>query len=89
MYYPIYRYTVRFIAINIAVYTVDKYASRYQFRCCSHRWRFDWNRIEEIAATMLENITNQVASNQDISSLGISTLGIPLTGSMSALQLVL
>jgi uncharacterized membrane protein (Fun14 family) len=24
MYYPIYRYTVRFIAINIAVYTVDK-----------------------------------------------------------------
>lgn len=24
MYYPIYRYTVRFIANNIAVYTVDK-----------------------------------------------------------------
>jgi uncharacterized membrane protein (Fun14 family) len=45
---------------------------------------FDWNRIEEIATTILGNITNQVASNQDVAALGMSTLGIPLTGSMSA-----
>jgi uncharacterized membrane protein (Fun14 family) len=45
---------------------------------------FDWNPIEEIAASMLGNITNQVASNQDLAFLGMSTLGIPLTGSMSA-----
>jgi uncharacterized membrane protein (Fun14 family) len=45
---------------------------------------FDWNRIEGIAATMLGNITNQVASNLDVTVLGMSTLGIPLTGNMTA-----
>jgi uncharacterized membrane protein (Fun14 family) len=45
---------------------------------------FDWNRIEEITIAMLGNITNQMASNQDVAALGMSTLGIPLTGSMSA-----
>jgi uncharacterized membrane protein (Fun14 family) len=49
-----------------------------------HIASFDWSRIEEIATTILGNITNQVASNQDVTVLGISTLGIPLTGSMSA-----
>jgi uncharacterized membrane protein (Fun14 family) len=45
---------------------------------------FDWNRIEGIAATMLGNITNQVASNLVVTVLGMSTLGIPLTGNMTA-----
>ena len=45
---------------------------------------FDWNRIEEIATTMLGNITNQVSVYQDTTLSGIATIGIPLTGGMSA-----
>jgi uncharacterized membrane protein (Fun14 family) len=49
-----------------------------------HIASFDWNRIEEIATTMLGNIANQVATNQNVEALGMSTLGIPLAGGMSA-----
>jgi uncharacterized membrane protein (Fun14 family) len=45
---------------------------------------FDWNKIEEIATTMLGNITNQVGIYQDATFSGIAIIGIPLTGSVSA-----
>lgn len=65
----------KLIAVAVGLFITGLAYFQYQ-----HVASFDWNRIEEIAATMLGNITNQVASNQDVAVLGMSTLGIPLTG---------
>lgn len=69
----------KLIAVVVGLFIAGLVYLQYQ-----HIASFDWNRIEEIAATMFGNITNQVASNQDVAALGMSTLDIPLTGSMSA-----
>ena len=69
----------KLIAVVVGLFIAGLAYLQYQ-----HVASFDWNRIEEIAATLLGNIANQVASNQDVAALGVSTLGIPMTGSMSA-----
>jgi uncharacterized membrane protein (Fun14 family) len=45
---------------------------------------FDWDKIEGMIATTFGNVTSQIFSNQDISSIALSNLGIPLTSGMSA-----
>jgi uncharacterized membrane protein (Fun14 family) len=45
---------------------------------------FDWNKIEGMFTATFGNVTSQIFSNQDISSLALANLGIPLTSGMSA-----
>jgi uncharacterized membrane protein (Fun14 family) len=45
---------------------------------------FDWDKIERMIVTTFGNVTSQIFSDQDVSSLALSNLGIPLTSGMSA-----
>jgi uncharacterized membrane protein (Fun14 family) len=45
---------------------------------------FDWDKIERMITAAFGNVTSQIFSNQDISSIALSNLGIPLTSGMSA-----
>jgi uncharacterized membrane protein (Fun14 family) len=70
---------LRLIAVVVGLFIAGLAYLQYH-----HIASFDWNRIEEISAAMLGNITNQIVSYQDATLSGMATIGIPLTGSMSA-----
>ena len=44
----------------------------------------DWNRIEALLTSALENVTTNITRNEEIATLAMSNFGIPLTGGMSA-----
>ena len=45
---------------------------------------FDWNRIEVMASTVMENVTAYLSNSHDVAALAMSNFGIQLSGSMSA-----
>lgn len=45
---------------------------------------FDWDKIERVVTTTFGKVTNQISSNQDISSFAFANFGIPLTSGISA-----
>ena len=70
---------VKMVAIIVGLFLAGLAYLQYQ-----HVASFDWNRIEVMASTALENITAYLSNSHDAAALAMSNIGIPLGGSMSA-----